>query len=223
MAQRVQFPAIRPTGWAPWFSDPEPRPTPPKADRMEFWQIALTVNIIVTICYLMIAWIVGRGIHHSGQWRSNPLATATFLIFLSCGVGHGMHVEHLLLPGVTREASRTAFDLHLVMVDLATATIAIYYFLLRRKFPALLTSAAMFEDMEERRRQALDIHDTIVQELATAKLAMETGHETMGMAALTRGLEASKAIIDDLIGESTASIASSEAGGLRRSTSAQQP
>ncbi len=190
---------------------------------MEFWHFALIVNVIVMTCYLMIAWIVGRGIHVSGQWRTNPLATATFLIFLSCGVGHGMHVEHLLLPGETLQASRTAFDLHLVAVDMATATIAIYYFLLRRKFPALLTSAAMFEDMEDRRRQALDIHDTIVQELATAKLALETGHDKMGMAALDRGLQASKTIIDDLIGENPMSSASHEAGGLRRVSSAQTP
>lgn len=188
---------------------------------MEFWHLALTVNIIVMACYLAIAFIVGRGIHASSQWSSNPLAVATFLIFLSCGVGHGMHVEHLLLPGVTRDASRLAFDSHLVLVDATTAVIAIYYFLLRRKFPALLQSAAMFEDVQERRRQALDIHDTIVQELATAKMALETGHDKMGMAALERGLESSKAIITDLIGDNPDSAATMTPGGLRRGAGAQ--
>lgn len=188
---------------------------------MEFWHFALAVNLIVMMCYLAIAFIVGRGIHLSGQWASNPLATATFLIFLSCGVGHAMHAEHLLVPGVTREASRVAFDSHLVIVDSMTAVIAIYYFLLRRKFPALLQSAAMFEDLQERRRQALDIHDTIVQELATAKLALETGHDKMGMAALERGLDASKAIITDMIGDNPESVATNEAGGLRRAAKAQ--
>ncbi len=190
---------------------------------MEFWHLALAVNVIVMCCYLAIAFIVGRGIHISGQWSSNPLATATFLIFLSCGLGHGMHVEHLLLPGTTQAASRTAFDSHLVAIDATTAVIAIYYFLLRRKFPALLQSAAMFEDLQERRRQALDIHDSIVQHLATAKLALETGHEKMGMAALERGLDASKEIITDLIGENPMSVASGDAGGLRRVGSAQAP
>lgn len=188
---------------------------------MEPWHLALTVNLIVMSCYLLIAFLVGRGIQASNQWTSNPLATATFLIFLSCGVGHGVHAEHLLAPGVTRDASRLAFDAHLVAIDLVTAGVAIYYTLMRRRFPALLTSAAMFEDLEERRRQALDIHDTIVQQLATAKLALETGHHEMGMAALDAGLESSKDIISDLIGDNPMSAANADAGGLRRLDSPQ--
>lgn len=189
---------------------------------MEFWGFALVVNLVVMCCYLAIAWIIGRGIHTTGQWRSNPLAVATFLIFLTCGIGHGTHAEHLLVPGETLEASRTAFDLHLVVVDLVTASIAIWYFFLRRRFPALLQGTAMYEDLDRRRRHALDIHDNIVQQLATAKLALETGHQEMGMDALSRGLESSKLIITDLIGDDLTSTATSDPGGLRRVDSAGQ-
>lgn len=188
---------------------------------MPFWVFAVIVNAVVMLCYLGIAFIIGRGIHQTGQWRTNPLAVATFLIFLSCGVGHGTHVEHLLVPGTTAEASRTAFDLHLVTVDLITAGIAIWYFFMRRKFPALLHGTAMYEDLAQRRRQALDIHDNIVQQLATAKLALETGHQELGMKALADGLDASKLIITDLIGDNPESDASvTDPGGLRRVESA---
>ncbi len=187
---------------------------------MSFWVVAAIVNGVVAVAYLMIAGIVGRGIHATGQWRTNPLAVATFLIFLSCGVGHGTHVEHLLMPGITRDASRVAYDLHLVAVDLVTAFVAIYYVMLRKRFPALLHGPAMFEDLTQRRRQALDIHDNIVQQLATAKLALELEHDELGLESLTAALESSKRIITHLVGDTDQSVASGRAGGLRRQASA---
>lgn len=190
---------------------------------MPFWSLALAMNVIVMVCYLAIALVIGRGIHQTRQWRSNPLAVATFLIFLSCGVGHGTHVEHLLAPGPTQLAARTLFDVHLVAVDAITASIAIYYFLMRRRFPALLHGTAMYEDLTQRRSHALDIHDNIVQQLATSKLAFELGNQELGMRALVNGLESSKIIISDLIADNPMSAASGEPGGLRRVDSTPAP
>jgi hypothetical protein len=65
------------------------------------WNLALLVNVVIAVAYLAISIVIARGIHAGGQWRSNPLAVATALIFLTCAIGHAAHAEHLLLPSTT--------------------------------------------------------------------------------------------------------------------------
>jgi signal transduction histidine kinase len=183
---------------------------------VERWQLAITANGIVAIAYVSISLHILRGVQRTRSWRSNPLAVATGLIFATCAAGHLGHLTHLVDPA-TRPASVQIYDWHLVVIDLVTATIAIRYWLLRSRFPALVRGAAVFEDLAERRGQALDLHDRVVQQLATAKLAIELGETEHGLRALERGLESSRAIVTALVGDEIASTASMDAGGLRRS------
>jgi hypothetical protein len=182
---------------------------------MERWQIALLANGVVAVAYLSISIHVLRGVQRSGSWRTNPLAVATGLIFLTCAAGHAGHMQHVLDP-VTRPASVVIYDWHLLMIDSVTAVIAIRYWLLRSRFPALVRGAAVFEDLTTRRSEALEIHDQVVQELATAKLALEVGDRDRGMAALERGLASSRGIVSTLIGEDRTAGPAATAGRLRR-------
>ena len=59
----------------------------------------------------------------------------------------------------------------------------------------------MFEDLKLRRREALDIHDNIVQGLAVAKIAIELDRKEEGLAALEKTIGASRKIITELLGE----------------------
>ena len=102
---------------------------------MHTWVLALVANAVVALAYLAIAWIVATGLVSAGQWRSNPLAVATGLIFFSCGVGHGLHFVHLALD---EHGSRAATDLHLAVWDVGTGVAAVWYFSLRGRFPALV-------------------------------------------------------------------------------------
>ncbi|WP_052666291.1 hypothetical protein [Nitriliruptor alkaliphilus] len=179
------------------------------------WFPAAFANGIVTVAYLSISIHILRGVHAGRSWRTNPLAVATGLIFLSCAAGHAGHVGHLLDPG-TRAASLQVYDLHLIVIDGVTAVIAVRYWLLRSRFPALVRGAAVFEDLTTRRREALDLHDQVVQQLATAKLALELGEHDRGMAALDASLTASRRIVSDLVGDEQASEATLRPGGLRR-------
>ncbi len=176
---------------------------------------AATANLIVTLAYVSIAVHILRGVHAGGTWRTNPLAVATGLIFLTCAAGHAGHVSHLVDPA-TQEASLQVYDLHLVVIDGVTAVIAIRYWLLRGRFPALVRGAAVFEDLNARREEALDVHDRVVQRLATAKLAFDLGEHDRGLQALEDGLTASREIVTQLIGDEQASTATLGASGLRR-------
>jgi signal transduction histidine kinase len=182
---------------------------------MERWQLALLANGIVAIAYASIGLHILHGVQRTHSWRSNPLAVATGLIFATCAAGHLGHLTHIVDPA-TRAASVMIYDWHLVVIDAATAAIAIRYWLLRGRFPALVRGAAVFEDLAERRTQALDIHDHVVQQLAAAKLAIELGETEQGLRSLEQGLESSRRIVTTLVGDEISSSARMEAGGLRR-------
>lgn len=176
---------------------------------------AALANIIVTLAYLSISVHILWGVHRGGTWRTNPLAVATGMIFLTCAAGHAGHVSHLVDPA-TQEASLAVYDIHLVLIDGVTAVIAVRYWLLRGRFPALVRGAAVFEDLNARREEALDVHDRVVQRLVTAKLAFELGEHEQGMRALEDGLESSRTIVTEILGDEGASTAEVRPSGLRR-------
>ena len=182
---------------------------------MERWVLAAIVNGVVTLAYISISFHILRGVRRSGSLKANPLATATGLIFASCAAGHLGHLSHLVDPA-TQAASLQVYDWHLVVIDAITAAIAIRYWLLRSRLPALVRGVALFDDLSQRRHQALAIHDQVVQQLATAKLAIELGETDQGLLALDRGLDSAREIVTDLVDNEMLSTAAMESGGLRR-------
>lgn len=179
---------------------------------MELWHVALFANVAVAIAYAAIATRVFGAVHATGQWRTNPLAVATGAIFLTCAAGHAGHAEHLLLPSTAGDA-RVVWDWHFIAIDLVTAAVGLRYWMLRRSFGALVRGASLFEDVAVRRREAFDIQDGVVQQLATAKMAFELGDHRAGLAALEAGLTASRGLVQDRSGGSRTQA---RAGELRR-------
>ena len=72
----------------------------------------------------------------------------------------------------------------------------------------------------ERQRQALEIHDNVVQGLALAKLSFELGDDATGRAALARSLEAARRLVNDLLDDGPAATLDLTDGALRRDTPA---
>jgi signal transduction histidine kinase len=68
---------------------------------------------------------------------------------------------------------------------------------------------------EEREREALDIHDNIVQGLAEAQLAFDVGRPEQAREAVERTLAQARRIVTELMGDPGP-------GDLRRSTPADQ-
>jgi PAS domain S-box-containing protein len=63
-----------------------------------WWQISAAANAVIMAAYTAISVAIGRALWRSGQWRKNRLGLATTAIFFTCGVHHGWHTVHLLLP-----------------------------------------------------------------------------------------------------------------------------
>ncbi|WP_433363643.1 ATP-binding protein [Actinoplanes sp. CA-142083] len=126
-----------------------------------WWQLTALANAVILAAYLAISLAIARGLWRSRQWRNNPLGLATAAIFFSCAVHHGSHTVHLLMPYFGGDmhagmAMRMAFgmDFQAAGWDTVTALLAVWYWTLRGRFPALVRGAAVFEDL--RLRQAAE-------------------------------------------------------------------
>lgn len=117
--------------------------------------VASVANAVVVLTYLAISLTIARGLWTSGQWRTNKLGMATSAIFFTCALGHAAHAiaaieaplrgepvhEHPDAPGLGPAGA---------FWDLVTAVVAIWYWSLRSRFPALVRGAAVFEDLRLR-------------------------------------------------------------------------
>jgi len=122
-----------------------------------WWQLTALANAVILAAYLAISLAIAKGLWQARQWRNNPLGLATASIFFSCAVHHGSHTVHLLLPYFGTDvhaglAMRMAFgmDFHTAGWDTITAGLAVWYWTLRSRFPALVRGAAVFEDLRLR-------------------------------------------------------------------------
>jgi hypothetical protein len=106
-------------------------------------------------------------------------------------------------------------DWGMVLIDLVTAATGLWYWTMRRKFPGLVTGAAVYEDLRIRQRRALDIHDSVVQGLARAKLALDVQSDAEGGKAVEETLAASRQIITELLGNETIKPGDLRRGGKR--------
>jgi hypothetical protein len=187
------------------------------------WQTITAANVAIAIAYFCISWIIFSGLRATEQLGTNKLATATALIFFSCAVHHGSHAVHMLLPsfGVHDPkalALRGAWHWQTAGWDIFGAAVAVYYLSLRGSYASVLRGAQMFEDFKVRERQALEINDNIVQGLAVARMALESGDDLESKIAIEDTLRRSQALISDLLGQ-----ADTEAlgpGDLRRASAA---
>jgi signal transduction histidine kinase len=170
-----------------------------------WWELGAAANAVIAIAYFGIVWAIVRPLLKSGQLRSNPLGAATAAIFLSCAVHHGGHVVHMLLPvffdgQTTGLAWRQAYDLPTALWDLVGAAIGVYYWTLRRTYGSLMQGAQLFEDMRARERQALELHDAVLQGMVVAKMALDLDELEQARSALEASIESASRMISDLLG-----------------------
>jgi diguanylate cyclase (GGDEF)-like protein/PAS domain S-box-containing protein len=119
------------------------------------WQVVAVFNAVIATAYLVIFWLILRGLLATRQVTTNILGVATALIFFTCGVHHGSHALHLLAPIVGLDetrglAMRTAFGWQMAVWDAIGAAVALLYVSLRPSYGRLLKSPEMFENSERR-------------------------------------------------------------------------
>ena len=115
-------------------------------------QAAVTANSIIAACYFVIAALIFIGLVRERRLGFNSLATATCLIFFTCGLGHATHVEHYL-----EQASfyATMPDLwHQALTDGLTVIPAVIYLTLRRRYGLVIRGPHALLDFQRRLRMA---------------------------------------------------------------------
>ena len=167
----------------------------------------LATNTVIAVAFLAVAFLLAVNLTRSRQWSANPLGSGTFLLYLTCGGGHAVHAIQLAYPllgvaTVTGLAAQTEYQLwHMAVWDALTAAAGVWYWTMRRRFPDLVSGAAVFEDLRERQRRALEIHDNIVQGLVRAQVALDLEKDEEGRQAVGETLGASRRIVTELLGK----------------------
>ncbi len=151
------------------------------------WQVSAGANAVVSLAYFGIFFAIALPLVRHGQLLSNKLGAATAAIFFSCGVGHGLHVVHTVLPLLGSDspeafAARTV-SFHDVAWSCLTALIGLYYWTLRRTYGALMQGATLFEDLEAKRRRT-----ELAAQRAVLAARSEAEAERDAQAAMLRGI-----------------------------------
>ncbi len=151
--------------------------------------LGVAFGAITAITFLAIGGrllIALRGGHY------NALSLVTGLIFVTCGGGHLIHVLHATVwsAPVLAAARLHWSDWHLLVADGLTAAAGVFYWLQRGRFKGMVAGAAMYEDLEARRVEALRLNDDVVQELHGAVLALKDGEAVDASRMLRRAKEA---------------------------------
>jgi hypothetical protein len=169
---------------------------------MDGWAIGVAANGVIAVAYLAVALLLGVNISRTRQWLRNPLAAGTCFLYVTCGGAHG--IVGLELAGLAASASATEGARLLYGSwtlwgwDLVTAAVGVYYWTMRNRFPGLVTGTAVFEDLRQRQKRAVEINDNVVQGLVRAKLSLDLRRDEEGRAALHETVEASQRIVAEL-------------------------
>lgn len=172
----------------------------------DWWVITAGANAIMIAVYATIAYLIIRGLNEGRQWRTNPVAVATGAVFVSCTIGHGLHLAHVLPPlsmlePLEAEAARAMFgDWRLLAWDVFTAGTAIAFYLLRNRLAVVYDGAALCEDLRERERQAAALNDRVMTGIDRARAQLREGDRDGGLRTLSDTLEESKGVITMLLG-----------------------
>lgn len=171
-----------------------------------WWTIASVANALVALAYLLIALAIARPLVKAGQLRSNRLGAATAAIFFTCAVHHGAHTLHMVvLPylGLAEDqglAMRATYGFPNATWDVISAAVGIYYWTLRRTYGSLMEGAKLFEDMQQRERQALELNDNVLQGLVVAKLALDLDERDKAYRAVETAIASASGMITELLG-----------------------
>lgn len=171
---------------------------------VEGWAIGLVANATIATAYLAVAVLLGVTAVRTKQWRANPLGAATVLLYLTCGGGHAVYALQLTdvaLGNATAagQGARLLYgEWHMWLWDALTAVVGVTYWTMRKRFPGLVTGAAVFEDLRIRQKRALEINDNVVQGLARAKLGYELNLDAEARGALAETRAAGERIVQDL-------------------------
>lgn len=158
--------------------------------------IGAIANGVIAAAYFAIAGLLMVNLQRTRQWLSNPLAAATAFVFFTCAGGHAIYAIQVAEGAAGARAMYG--NVHMWGWDVITAIVGVLYLTLRRGFPDLVRGAALFEDLRDRQRRAMEINDTVVQGIVAARLSFDLSRDVEGQRALRETLQASARIADEI-------------------------
>lgn len=167
----------------------------------ETWTIALVLNGVIGTAFVVIGLMLAVQLTNKRQWTVNRIGTVFTVLVLACGVGHMMRTALLAGPSfgwfeTAGMASRVvATDWHMWVADGVTALAGVFYVIARTRDKDLLQTTRAFEDYRSSRTRAIEVHDSVVQNLTEARVALQAGERETAEEALQEGLRASQEII----------------------------
>lgn len=173
---------------------------------VESWLAGFLLNAVIGGAFIAVGVQLATRLTASRQWHANPIASVFALVALSCGAGHTVRAGLMAGPtvglfGTAGLATRIEFtDWHMWVADGATAMAGVFYVVTRWRDRDILQTTRLFEDYTSRRRQALSVHDDVVQELNRAQIAIQADRDDDARDALENSLDASKEIISRIEG-----------------------
>lgn len=134
-----------------------------------------------------------RGAHRTGIARYQDTGEGNL-------INSGTAVE---LVGLHKDGSEVPIELTLTAIPRPTDghrfALAIVRDITERR--AAEETALKLRDAQTRQQQALELNDTIVQGLAVAKMALESGRTEKGLEAVTETLKRVKSLVADLLAD----------------------
>jgi signal transduction histidine kinase len=112
----------------------------------------VAANSIIAACYFVIAALIFVGLVRQRHLGFNSLATATCLIFFTCGLGHATHVEHYLEQAAFYGSLPDLW--HQALTDGLTVIPAVIYLTLRRRYGLVIRGPHALLDFQRRLRIA---------------------------------------------------------------------
>ena len=187
------------------------------------WQLAAVANVAIVVSYVAIGVVIVRALLQTSQLRTNRLGLATAAIFFTAGLSHGVRALLLMLPSFGADGGtavvREGYGWELVVVDALAALVGGWYLTQRSSYGQALQGPALFADLQERQRQALELNDTVLQGLVAAKYAFELEENARAEQLLDRSIEAVREIVTGLLGDGSGTDAV-QPGDLVRSAPA---
>lgn len=176
------------------------------------WWIGLGLNGVTGAAFVTIGAMLAVQLTRKGQWRTNRIGAIFTGLVLACGFGHALRALILAGPSVglfeaAGLASRVEFtDWHMWVADGLSALAGVFYVVARTRNRDLLQTTRAFEDYRSRRARAIKVHDSVVQHLVEARVALQAGERGRAEQALEESLDASNALISRVQGPSSSDV-----------------
>lgn len=165
------------------------------------WMMDVGWDVLSGLAFVAVGILIVLHLHALGRRRVPGVAAATAFILFVKGGGHFVHAVLLLwpMPGdgdVMRAARAYAGQGDVWVLDAVAAAAAVSYLTLRARLGTETAGVGLYDDLIQRRRLAMNLHDQVVQQIVQARWSLDLDRADSGAA-----IASASAAIDNTLDE----------------------